>query len=535
MAEGRNRFVRALLVAPLVRAGQALPLLFLLACTVTVPVSPSTLRIGMGAEPDTLNPLTSSDAYSSRILSYVNDSLIQRDNDTLEYKAMLAKSWEISPDHLAYTFILRDDVFWHDGKKFTADDVIYSFEKIKDPKVEAPFLRVYYDDVVRVEKLDDYRVRFVTKRPYFLGLSVCGTIPLIPKHVFDDGGDFNAHPAGRYPVGTGPYKFIEWKTNKKIVLVQNKNYWGKKPAIERVEFKIITDDTVALQVLKKGELDFASMRPIQWVKQTGSEKFSGQFNKFKYLLPGFNYIGWNMKSPMFSDKRVRQAMTMMVDRQKLLQKINFGLGQVIESPFFVGADQYNKNLQIYPYDPAKARRLLTEAGWKDSDNDGFLDKEGKKFAFTFLYPAASKFSERLAPILKEDLKKVGIEMSIERMEWAAFLERIENKKFDATALGWSTGFEDDPYQLWHSSQAKEAKGSNFVSFENTEADLLIERARVEFDKEKRNALYYRFQEILYDEQPYTFLFANDSLVAVARRFTNVKVHPVGLDTLEWEL
>ncbi|MBI2340302.1 MAG: hypothetical protein HYU99_08070 [Deltaproteobacteria bacterium] len=493
------------------------------------------MRVGLGAEPDTLNPITSSDAYSSRILSYVNDSLIQRDNDTLEYKAMLAKSWEISDNHLMYTFVLRDDVFWHDGKKFTADDVVYSFEKIKDPKVEAPFLRVYYDDVIRVEKLDDYRVKFVTKRPYFLGLSVCGTIPLIPKHIFDDGGDFNAHPAGRNPLGTGPYRFLEWKTNKRIVLVLNENYWGKKPAIDRMEFKIVTDDAIAIQVLKKGEIDYANMRPIQWVKQTGSQRFNEQFNKFKYLLPGFNYIGWNGKSPFFSDKRVRRAMTLMVDRQKLLEKINYGRGQVVESPFFVGGAQYNKNLKLHPHDPAQALQLLQDAGWRDGDGDGYLDKEGKKFSFTFLYPAASKFSERVAPILKEDLKKIGIEMNIEKMEWAAFLERIEKKKFDATALGWSTGFEDDPYQLWHSSQAKEEKGSNFVSFENKEADELIEKARIEFDEGERNALYYRFQEILYEEQPYTFLFASDSLVAVAGRFKNVKVHPVGLDPLEWEL
>ncbi|OGN63085.1 MAG: hypothetical protein A3F09_01315 [Chlamydiae bacterium RIFCSPHIGHO2_12_FULL_49_11] len=394
---------------------------------------------------------------------------------------------------------------------------------------------MYYDDVVRVEKLDDYRVRFVTKRPYFLALSVCGTIPLIPKHVFDDGSDFNNHPAGRNPVGTGPYRFLEWKTNKRVVLVRNENYWAKKPVIRRIEFKIITDDTIALQVLKKGELDFASIRPIQWVKQTGSQRFNEQFNKFKYLLPGFNYIGWNGKSPYFSDKRVRQAMTLMIDRKKLLEKINFGLGRVVESPFFVGSDQYNGNLKSHPYDPARARELLSQAGWKDSDNDGFLDKGGIKFSFTFLYPAASKFSERLAPILKEDLKKIGIAMTIERMEWAAFLEKIEKKNFDATALGWSTGFEDDPYQLWHSSQAFESRGSNFVSFTNKEADQLIEQARVEFDKKKRNALYARFQEILYDEQPYTFLFTNDSLVAVAKRFQNVKVHAVGLDTLEWEL
>jgi len=228
-------------------------------------------------------------------------------------------------------------------------------------------------------------------------------------------------------------------------------------------------------------------------------------------------------------------MTMMVDRQRLLEKIEFGLGQVIESPFFVEAPQYDTSLKNIAYDPEKAKALLKEAGWADTDGDGILDKDGKKFSFVFLYPAASKFSERLAPILKEDLAKVGIEMTIDRMEWAVFLERIEKKNFDATALGWSTGYEDDPYQVWHSSQAKMERGSNFISFENSEADHFIESARTEFDPTLRNKLYDRFQEIIFDEQPYTFLFSTDSLVVVSKRFKNVIVHKTGLNTLEWKI
>jgi len=508
-------------------------LIFLTACQAAPVADPTTFRQAIGAEPDTLNPLTSTDAYSSRVLDYVGDTLIERNRDTLVYEPKLAERFEISKDKLTYTFYLRKGVRWHDGQPFTADDVIYSFERIQDPKVEAPHLRVYYADVEKVEKLDDYTVRFITKKPYFLALSVCGTIPLIPKHLYKEGEDFNSDPIGRSPMGMGPYKFVEWKTNKHIVLERNEDYWGSKPAIKRIEFQIVGDDTVAFQLLKKGELDFGGIRPVQWVKQTDSEKFLSQYGKYRYLLPGFNYIGWNNRSPFFSDKRVRMAMTYLVDRQKLLEKINYGQGKVVESPFFQESPQYNNKLVPRQYDPAKAKELLAEAGWNDSDGDGMLDRDGKKFEFTFLYPSGSKFSERVAPILKEELKKVGIEMGIERMEWAAFLDRVQAKKFDATALGWSTGFEDDPYQIWHSSQAKEEKGSNFISFENEEADHLIEAAREEFDVTKRNALYHRFQEILYEEQPYTFLFSSYSLVVVSKKFNNVVVHKAGLNTLEW--
>ena len=226
-------------------------------------------------------------------------------------------------------------------------------------------------------------------------------------------------------------------------------------------------------------------------------------------------------------------MTQLIDREKLLAKINFGLGRVVEGPFFPGAEQYAKDLPSIPHDPSAAKALLTEAGWRDSDGDGILDREGLPFVFTFLYPASSKFAERVAPILKEDFKNNGIVMTIERLEWAAFLGRIEKKDFDVVTLGWSTSFETDPYQIWHSSQAQIERGSNFISFENEEADRLIEAARVEFNEERRNALYTKFQKILHEEQPYTFLFASDSLVAVARRFGNVVVHRAGLDPREW--
>lgn len=509
--------------------------LLLISCGSQVPFSKNTLRVVMSAEPDTLNPLLASDAYASRILDYVNDTLIERDHDTLDFKPKLAERWEIAPDYLSYTFYLRKGVTWQDGAPFTADDIVYSFEKIQDPSVEAPFLRVYYADIKKVEKIDDLTVKFIYSKPYFLGLSVCGTIPLISKHLFSKEADFNSSSLNRAPVGLGPYRFSEWKTNRKIVLTRNDNYWGEKPTFKKVEFKIVTDDTVALQLLKKNEIDFASLRPIQWIKQTGSERFNQQFTKSKYLLPGFNYIGWNNKSAFFKDKRVRLAMTHMVNREKILEKINYGLGKVVESPFFIDGKQYNQDLKNISYDPIEAKALLKNAGWIDSDNDGFLDKEGKKFTFKFLYPSGSKFSERVAPILKEDLKAIGIEMNIERMEWAAFLEKIEKKEFDATALGWSSGFEDDPYQVWHSSQAKVARGSNFIGFENAEVDHLIESARVEFDEAKRNLLYKRMQEILQEQQPYTFLFSSYSLVATSNRLSNVVVHKTGVNTLEWEV
>lgn len=315
------------------------------------------------------------------------------------------------------------------------------------------------------------------------------------------------------------------------MLVRNEDYWGKKPHLQRIVFKIITDSTVALQVLKQGGLDMMSLRPIQWVKQTGNKRFLEHFQKLKYYLPSYSYIGWNLRKPLFQDRRVRQALTMLVNRQTILKELLFGLGTVVTGNFYINGPDYDHSIKPYPYDPAAAGALLKSAGWEDHDGDGILDRDGVPFSFEFLISSGSKFAEQLATILQENLKQVGIRMSIRKLEWAVFIQEIQQHDFDACTLAWSLSWESDPYQLWHSSQA--AHGSNFVGFKNAEADQIIEEARKEFDAQKRHQLYHRFHEIIHEEQPYTFLFTTEALVAVARRFHNVQVYPMGLAPREW--
>ncbi|HDM79089.1 MAG TPA: peptide-binding protein [Deltaproteobacteria bacterium] len=496
----------------------------------TNPVNGDWLVRHLPAEPSTLNPILVTDVYGSQIDGELFDSLIRRDPKTLEFIPQLASSWEISPDHLVYTFHLRKDACWHDGKPFTANDVKFSYDKIMDPKVDAAPLRNYYRDIKKVEVLDPYTVRFTYSQPYFRALEFCGGLPIVPAHIFGN-EDFNQHPFGRDPIGTGPYKFVKWDTGKEIVLERNEKYWGKKPHIDKIVYKIITDNTVAFQVLKQGGLDLMSLRPIQWVKQTRSKRFKKHFRKLKYFLPSYNYIGWNMRRVYFKDKRVRRALTMLVDRQGILKDILYNLGVVVTGPFYINSPAYDKSIKPYPYDPQRAEKLLAEAGWIDHDGDGIRDKDGTKFSFEFLISAGSKFAEQLSTILKESLKRHGIHMTIRRLEWAVFIQQIDDRQFDACTLGWSMGWESDPYQIWHSSQAK--KGSNFVGFVNKEADEIIEKARREFDSKKRNEMYHRFHRIIHEEQPYTFLFTMNALVAVDKRFQNVNVYPMGLEPREW--
>lgn len=485
----------------------------------------------LGAEPATLNPVTATDAAQSTITGgKIYETLLERDNETLELVPLLAESWEISEDKMQFTFRLREDVKWHDGEPFTSADVVFSYNAIMDPEVDSPHLKSYYQEILDVEALDTHTVRFTYARPYFLALEFCGGMPIVPKHIFQE-GDFNRNPAGRMPVGTGPYTFTEWQTGIRIVLERNEDYWGDKPDIQRVIFKIIADPTVTFQVLRRQELDVAGLTPLQWDRQSNNPAFRENFNKHSYFRPNYNFIGWNMERPFFEDRRVRTALTHLLDRELLLKKILLGLGEIVTNPFYIHSPEYPEDIEPLVYDPAKAVSLLEEAGWVDSTGDGIRDREGVRFEFEFLLPSGSDISEKIATIYKEELQKVGIKMNIRMTEWAVFTTRLSERRFDAVILGWSMGVETDPYQIWSSTQIDH--GSNFVGFSNERADELLEQARKEFDRDIRIELYREFAHIVHREQPYTFLFCRESTIAVHKRFRNVNIYPLGIDFLEW--
>jgi len=487
----------------------------------------------LSAEPDTLNPVISSDAYSAEINSHIYETLLDMDLDTLGRKPDLAERWEISPDHRRYRFFLKKGVLWSDGVEFTADDVVYSFKVIKDPKTANAHRKVNYLDITEVRKIDRYTVDFIYSKEYYLGLEICGGMTIIPMHLFNDGADINTHRNNRIPLGTGPYRFTEWVTGSRIVLERNELYRDRKPAIRKIVYRIVAEPSVAFLMLKKGELDFMSVRPIQWVRQTGSGKFLRSFNKFQYFTPNYSYIAWNSRRPVFSDARVRRAMSRLINLEAILEKLLFGLGKRVNGTFYFYSKYYNSDISPIEYDPAGAMALLKQAGWADTDGDGFLDRNGRKFSFIFTISSGSKFAERLGTIMKEDFRKAGIDMEINRYEWAVFVQKLNSRDFDAVTLSWSLGYNEDPYDLWHSSQME--AGFNFVGFRDAEADSIMERGRREFDEARRTALFSRLDRIIYREQPYTFMFCSPALVVVSKRFGNVVVHRAGLDTDEWTI
>ncbi|MDY0031226.1 MAG: peptide-binding protein [FCB group bacterium] len=495
------------------------------------PVYGDWLITRMPAETENLNPYTSSDAYASRINEFIFESLLDRDNETLEMIPRLAETWEISEDKLMYTFTLHEGTVFSDGTPLTTEDVKFSFETIKDPKVDAPHLRNYYQDVTACEIVDARTVRFVCSKPYFRHIVMLGGLEIIPKHIYGT-GDFNTHPNNRKPIGSGPYILEKWDPGQQMVLAENPVYWGKRPWLAKRVYRIILSDGPALQALTAGQLDTMGLTPEQWVRQTGSRRFTEQFNKYSFYAPYYNYVGWNSRRPQFSDKRVRRALTMLLNREDIRDKIFHGLAIIVTGNAFVDSPEYNKNIQPWPYDPEQAKKLLSEAGWVDTDGDGVRDKDGTAFRFELIIKNDSPEAEQIGTIFQNELKRAGIEMSLRPLEWATFLQQVDARKYDACILAWSMPPDFDPYQVWHSSMA-EGTGSNFVGFNNAEADQIMETARQTFDRDERITLYHRFHEILHEEQPYTFLFCSKSLLAVDKRFHGIVMYPFGPDSREW--
>lgn len=481
----------------------------------------------------TLNPLLSShDAYAKTITDLIYEGLLKRDNETWEMKPNLAESYEISEDKLIFTFLLRSNVNFSDGVPFTSGDVKFTFDILMDPKSDSMPLRNYFENVERCEAPDEHTVRFVCKEPYFKTLISLGEdLKVLPKHIFS-AGDFNTHPNNRHPIGTGPFVFESWETNQQVVVGRNEKYWGVKPHVLKRQYKVITDDNAALQVLQRGDLDIMGMTPDQWVSAAvNAPAFEANFYKLTYYIPSHGYIGWNMRRPLFRDKNVRQAMTMLLDRQTILETIFHGLGVEVTNCFFFDSLEYNKDLVPWPFDPPRARKQLEDAGWVDSDGDGVRERDGQKFEFEFLVYSGSPEVEALATVFKEELQKAGVKMNIRLLEWATFAETVQKLNFDAMIMGWQLDPEQDPYQLWHSSQSEQ--GSNYPGFKNGEVDKIIEEARKEFDAQKRSKMYHRMSAIIYDEQPYTFLYCMKARAAIDKRFRNVKTYRLGLDGREW--
>ena len=471
-----------------------------------------------------LIPILSSDSTSHQIAGLVFNGLVKYDKD-VKIVGDLAESWQISPNGLVITFHLRKGVKWHDGQPFTAHDVLYTYQVTIDPKTPT----AYAGDFLKVKKaevLDDHTFRVTYDRPFAPALMSWGSA-ILPRHLLA-GKDITTTPLARHPIGTGPFKFKEWVTGQKIVLVANPDYFEGRPYIDGYIMRIIPDTATMFLELRAGGIDQMGLTPLQYTRQTESNVFRNNFNKYKYLSFSYVYIGYNLKNPLFSDPRVRQAMAYAIDKDEIVRGVLLGLGKAATGPFKPGTWAYNPNVRTYAYDPAKAKALLAEAGWKDTNGDGILDKDGRPFTFEIITNQGNEVRAKCAEIIQKRLAEQGITVKIRILEWAAFVNDFINKrKFEAVILGWTIPQDPDIHDVWHSSKTGPGE-LNFIGYKNTEVDHLIEKGRGTFDQKTRKACYDRIQEILAEEQPYLFLYVPDSLPMIHARFRGIQPAPLGI-------
>ncbi|MDD2499828.1 MAG: peptide-binding protein [Geobacter sp.] len=494
------------------------------------PAYGDTLVEGTIGEASTLIPILASDSASHGVAGLIYNGLIKYDKD-LKIVGDLAESYQVSPDGLAITFKLRKNVTWHDGKPFTSRDVLYTYRVIIDPKTPTAYSEDF-KQVAAVTTPDAFTVVVHYAKPYAPALASWG-VAILPSHLLE-GQDITKSPLARKPVGTGPFRFKEWVAGQKVVLEANKEYFEGRPYLDRYVYRMIPDTSTMYMELKAGGVDQMGLTPVQFARQTDTPRFKAAFNKYRYPSNGYLYLGYNLRHPLFKDVRVRRAMTAAINKDELIQGVLFGMGQKADGPMIPGRWAHNPQIKDIQFNPEYARQLLAEAGWK-AGSDGFLQKDGKPLRFTILTNQGNQQRLMTAQIIQQRLKQVGVDVRIRIVEWAAFLkEFIDKGNFEVVLLAWMTSQDPDMYDIWHSSKTKPGE-LNFIGYNNPEVDRLLEEGRSTFDIEKRKKAYYRIQDILAEEQPYTFLYVPDALPVVSSRIHGIEPAPAGIghNLIKW--
>lgn len=493
------------------------------ACGQKVERNPNTFVEASIGDARRLNPVVANDSASGTVNDQIFNGLVKYDKN-IQLVGDLAERWTVTNHGKAITFYLRKGVRWHDGVEFTAEDCLFTYRKFVDPNVATPYSSSYMD-IKKAEVVDKYTFRVTYKEPFSPALESWAA-GMIPKHLLED-KDINTDRFNRNPVGTGPYKFKEWTAGQKIVLDANDQYFEGRPNIDQFIYRIIPDSSTMFQELLSGGVDMMGLTPLQYLRKSETRRIKENYNKFRYPANAYTYMGYNLNEPLFNTIKVRQALSYAINRKSIIDGVLLGLGKPCTGPFSYVSWAYNPDAKTYDYDPERARRMLAEEGWSDTNGDGVLEKNGKPFRFTIMTNQGNTERIRTAEIIQQNLKAVGIDVNIRVMEWQAFLEQIDKRSFDAIILGWSMGRDPDLYDIWHSSKTKKGE-YNFIGYKNPEVDRLLVEGRRTFDMERRKKIYYRIHAILAEEQPYAFLYVPDALPIVQKRFKGIEVAPLGI-------
>ena len=419
----------------------------------------------------------------------------------------------------------------------------FTYEAIMNPKNLSPRTSDF-EPIKSVETPDDHTVRLIYKRLYSPAVNAW-TMGILPEHLLnaqalsremgERGLSQTARTAfgmrdsrfNRRPIGTGPFRFVEWQTDEFIHLKRNDDYWEGPPEYQHYYMRIIPDILTQEVEFHAGAVDYYGTMPHQVARY----KKDPTYQSFSSLGFGYSYIGYNNRKPLFSNPKIRTALGMAINVDEFIKYILYGEGERITGPYPENTEWYDQTVEPLPYDPERALRLLSQEGWTQNA-EGWLERDGKIFEFNLITNSGNPIRKNIMTIAQNAWKRIGVKCNTQYFEWAVFLKDFINTgEFDAVVLGWSMGIDPDLYQLWHSSQAGPQQ-LNFVGYQDPEADELIVRIRREYDRDRQRELAHQLHRVIYEDQPYTFLYATVGTRVLDRKIVLVEREPDGSERYE---
>lgn len=468
----------------------------------------------------TLNPVLATSRYDRLVVNYIFNPLVYIDA-SLQPTAGLAETWEISPDGKLYTFHLSPKATFSDRTPVRASDVLFTLRKLVDPKTEAPQIAGGFAqlDLGTTKVIDDHTIVIGFKEVFASQLTRFNELLIVPEHVYGQ-GDFRNDFVAR-AIGSGPYRVVRRVPGKEILLERRDDYWGRKPYIKNVLFKVVVENATAWNALQRGDLDETIVSSDIWLNESNNAQLKKKLDFRRFYTLSYNYIPWNGHDPIVGDKRVRRALSMCVDIKSLINNLYHGTARAMTGPFTPDSWAYNPEVPVVEFNPTEAKRLLNSLGWLDTDGDGILDKGKKPLKLEMLVVAGSGPTLSFAQLFQSELKKIGVELNILPLDPSVLIQRVLGGNYQSAYLAWDQDPDPDPHDIFHSSQFP-PHGQNFIYYANPRADQLIEAGRRELDRSKRQTIYRELHALLAEDQPYTWTIQVSSKWASNNRVRGVK-------------
>lgn len=498
------------------------------ACGTPSPAPPTDgyVRAIQSNDPQSLTLIGNTDRFASDLGRLVSDPLVDYDAQG-RFVPRVAQSWTVSADGRTVEFRLRDGVRWHDGTAVTARDVVFTADRVKDPATQARTWASQFAPIESVTADGDRRV-IVRYRDAVAEPLEPWRVPLVPAHLAETGPAFLTGRFSRHPIGCGAYRFVRHDPGVEVVVEANPDYWDGPPGNGGLTFRILRDDRTSYEALLRGDVDIWVATPDFWREAQASPR-AGRLARFVNERQALWYLGFNVdgSNPFFTDPRVRRAVTGALDRERFAASVVGGLARPPATTYLPGNPWRDPALAARAYDPEQSRRLIAEAGWHDLDGDGVVERDGRRFSFSLLYPGGNQeITERIAAWVQRSLAEVGIDARLERLEWQVLQQRRREGRFEAAMASWQLGISADQWEIWHTTAR--ANGLNYGGFSDAEVDHLLERGRLERDPRARRELYASLQRRLFELEPIVPIFQFLQPVLHDARLRGVTGSPFGL-------